>query len=123
MKLVDEFLANNDQTRLFDQKIEASMARLETQVELTERLEEEHAIDTNKPKLVEDIVCSFCLLFPSDPVMCDHCEKVFCLKEQTIFYSNPKNEACSHCRQVPTDKIKPLNRKLRRKMTKLKFEC
>ena len=99
------------------------MARLANEAELTARLDEAHAIDTNKPKLVEDLVCSFCLLFPFDPVMCDRCDKVFCLKEQTTFFSNPKNEICSLCRQVPTDKIKTLNRNLRRKLKKLKFEC
>ena len=99
------------------------MARLANEVELTERLEEEHAVDANKPKLVDSLICSFCLLFPSDPVMCDQCNKVFCKKEQVTFYSKPKNENCSHCRQIPTEKIKPLNRELRRKMKKLKFEC
>ena len=99
------------------------MARLSNEAELTERLEEAHAVDTNKPKLVEDLICSFCLFFPFEPVMCDHCGHVFCLKEQITFFSNPKNQNCSYCRQVPTDKIKPLNRKLRKSMKMLKFEC
>ena len=99
------------------------MALLANEAVLDERLDEKQAVDSEKPKLVEDFICAFCANFPVNPVMCDRCEKVFCLQEQIEYFSKPKNETCCSCRQRPTDKVKPLNKKLRKKITKLKFEC
>ena len=99
------------------------MDLLEDKAVLEERLDEKHALDENKPKLVEDFICAFCTNFPRDPVMCDRCENVFCEKEQMEYFSKPNNETCCHCRQIPKVKIRPLNRKIRRKMQKLRFEC
>jgi hypothetical protein len=123
MNKVDKFLADNNQANLHALKVEESMALLAYEAVLENRVDEAQAVDTNKPKLVADFVCAFCACFIFDPVMCDQCDKVFCVKEQIAFYALPGNNSCCLCRQVPTDKIKPLNRKLRRLMKKLRFEC
>ncbi len=120
---LDKLLAKINQANQFALKVEASMTLLADNAVLEVRLDEAHAIDTNKPKLVEDFICAFCTCFSIDPVMCDQCGKVFCVKEQIAYFCNSKNEACCLCRQVPTDKIKPLNRNKRRSMKKLRFEC
>jgi hypothetical protein len=99
------------------------MNLLDDEAVLENRVDEELAVDTNKPKLLEDFICAFCTCFSIDPVMCDKCGKVFCVKEQVAFFAKPGNETCCLCRQVPKDKIKPLNKKLRKKMKKLRFEC
>jgi hypothetical protein len=49
------------------------MARLTVEAVLEVRLDEQHAVDTHKPRLVEDFICAFCSNFPVNPVMCDHC--------------------------------------------------
>ena len=54
------------------------MALLANEAVLDERLDEKQAVDSEKPKLVEDFICAFCANFPVNPVMCDRCEKVFC---------------------------------------------
>ena len=55
--------------------------------------------------------------------MCSECEHVSCLVCQKTYYSKPANAACSICRQESKEKFKPLNKKLRKKMSRLKFEC
>lgn len=89
----------------------------------TARLDEGQAVDK---KLIEDFRCSFCLSFINDPVMCSKCENVFCLECQQSYYSKPSNILCSYCRQEISkqeDRFKPLNKKLRKKMKQLKFQC
>ena len=49
------------------------MARLAEEAVLEVRLDEQHAVDTEKPRLVEDFICAFCSNIPVNPVMCDHC--------------------------------------------------
>ncbi len=58
------------------------MDLLEDRAVLEERLDEKHALDENKPKLVENFICAFCTNFSKDPLMCDRCENVFCEKNK-----------------------------------------
>ena len=96
------------------------MSRLASEAELLARLDESHCLDK---KLVEDFRCSICLCFSLDPVMCSECEHVFCLQCRKGYYNKPVNVTCSDCRVEARDRYKPLNKKLRKKMKHLKFEC
>ena len=77
------------------------MALLSEEAEMEVRVEETHALDTNKLKLVEDFICALCANFPLDLVMCDKCENVFCMEEQTEYFSRLGNEACCMCGNKP----------------------
>ena len=106
-------------------KNEAALKRLRTvegHMRGIIRMVEEDAYCIDK-QLVQDFICPFCLCFPNDPVMCSECEHVSCLGCQKTYFSNPANLACSICRQESKDKFKPLNKKMRKKMSRLKFEC
>ncbi len=84
------------------------------------RLEDVNCLDK---QLVQDFICPFCLCFANKLVMCSECEHVSCLGCQKTYYSKTANVACSICRQQSKDKFKPLNKKLRKKMSRLRFEC
>ena len=96
------------------------MARLANDAELVARLDEAHALDK---KLVEDYRCSICICFGFNPVMCSECEHVFCSACRKDYYSKPANVTCSDCRIEAKERFKPLNKKLRKIMRRLKFEC
>ncbi len=55
--------------------------------------------------------------------MCSKCSKIFCKGCQETYYKLPANVICMHCRQVATDKFKPLNKQARKQLKKLKFKC
>jgi hypothetical protein len=55
--------------------------------------------------------------------MCSECEHVFCLECRKDYYSKPANVACSDCRVKAKDRFKPLNKKMRKKLKHIKFEC
>jgi hypothetical protein len=122
MKKVDQYLDSINQPKLLSKKVEAKMAQLAGKAELMERVDEELALNKN---LFEDFRCSFCLCFPLDPVMCPKCVHVFCLECQKAYYKKPANVDCSYCRQniSKEDRLKPMNKKLRKKMTKLLLKC
>jgi hypothetical protein len=95
MNSVVEFKNKSSHVEQLAARVNENVTRLSIEVELQERLNEAHATDK---KLVQDFICSFCLSFPSNPVMCSECEKVFCIEEQKTFYRKPDNVACSMCR-------------------------
>jgi len=57
--------------------------------------------------------------------MCPKCKHMFCTSCQKAYCSIPANVDCSICRQSveKEEMFKPLNKKLRKKMSKLLFDC
>jgi hypothetical protein len=60
------------------------MTQLDDKAVLEDRVYEAYAVDTNEPKLVADFICASCACFTSDPVKCDQCGKVVCVKEHSF---------------------------------------
>jgi hypothetical protein len=120
MKQLYDGLSRINQSNLLAKRVDENMSRLVSEAELVARLDEAQAVDK---QLVEDYRCSICICFTFDPVMCSECDHVFCLACRKGYYSKPTNVTCSDCRVEAKERYKPLNKKLRKKIKRLKFEC
>ena len=71
----------------------------------------------------DNFVCAICLWVVKDPVEHVDCEKIFCQPCLTVLTESTKKNECPHCRNLLTNRTKPMNRVVREFYEKLQMRC